>query len=107
MDNRGYVNILNKQPSELLQTQKNNGKPLSFIGDIVYLILCLLGYQQKMFYDICPYFEIGKGWGCLSLGWFLYVVKMRQKKQYVTKCKHWWLEDVGPQSWFRRSLLVS
>ena len=70
MKNTDYTNIVNKEPSELLQIQKSNGKPLSFIGDIVYLILCLLGYQRKMFYDICPYFEIGKGWGGLSLGWF-------------------------------------
>lgn len=70
MDNIDYTNILNKQPHELLKLQKTNGRPLSFVGDVVYLILCLLGYQQKTFYDICPYFEIGKGWGGLSLGWF-------------------------------------
>lgn len=70
MKNKDYANILNKEPSELLKLQKTNGQPLSFIGDIVYLILCCLGYEQKMFYDICPYFEIGRGWGGLSIGWF-------------------------------------
>lgn len=75
MKNISYENIFDKQPHDLLKLQKINGKPLSFIGDIVYLILCLLGYQQKMFYDICPYFEIGKGWGGLSLGWFFICCK--------------------------------
>jgi hypothetical protein len=70
MDNVDYTKILNKHPHELLKLQKSNSKPLSFIGDVVYLILCLLGYKHTMFYDICPYFEIGKGWGGLSLGWF-------------------------------------
>ena len=70
---KNYTNILNKKPSELLSMQHKNGFILSFIGDIVYLILCLLGYQQKMFYDICPYFEIG--WGGLSLGWFFICCK--------------------------------
>ena len=75
MKNMDYINILKKQPSELLQLQKSNGKPLSFIGDVVYLILCLLGHQHKMFYDICPYFEIGKGCGGVSLGWFFICCK--------------------------------
>lgn len=70
-----YANILNKEPSEILKIQHKNGFVLSFIGDIVYLILCLLGYQRKIFYDICPYFEIGKGWGGLSLGWFFICCK--------------------------------
>lgn len=72
---KNYTNIVNKEPSELLNMQHKNGFVLSFIGDIVYIILCLLGYQQKMFYDICPYFEIGKGWGGLSLGWFFICCK--------------------------------
>lgn len=83
MNDIDYTNILNKQPPELFQLQKTNGKPLSFIGDIVYLILCLLGYQQKMFYNISPYFEIGKGWGGLSLGWFFICCKDASEK---TKC---------------------
>jgi len=70
MNNKDYVNILHKEPAELLKLQKKDGQPLSLIGDIVYLILCCLGYEQKMFYDICPYFEIGHGWGGLSIGWF-------------------------------------
>ena len=67
---KNYDSILQMEPNELLQLKRKNGFVLSLIGDIVYPILCSLGYQQKMFYDICPYFEIGKGWGGLSLGWF-------------------------------------
>ena len=70
MKNINYSNILNKEPPELLKLQRSTGYIMSFIGDVVYFVLNVLGYQQKMFYDICPYFEIGKGWGGLSLGWF-------------------------------------
>ena len=83
MNNEAYINILNKEPTELLKLQKNNGQPLSFIGDIIYLILNFLGYEQKMFYDICPYFEIGKGWGGLSIGWFFICCSDASEK---TKC---------------------
>lgn len=83
MKNKDYTNILNQEPSELLKLQKTNGQPLSFIGDTVYLILNFLGYKQKMFYDICPYFEIGKGWGGLSLGWFFICCEDASEK---TKC---------------------
>lgn len=70
MKNINYSNVFNKEPSELLKLQHSTGYIMSFIGDVVYFVLNVLGYQQKMFYDICPYFEIGKGWGGLSLGWF-------------------------------------
>lgn len=75
MKNKDYTNILNKEPAELLKLQKTNGKPLSFIGDIVYSVLSFMGHQAKYFYDICPYFEIGENWGGLSLGWFFICAK--------------------------------
>ena len=83
MKNKDYSNVLNKNPSELLRLQKSNGRPLSLIGDVVYLVLSILGYKQKMFYDICPYFEIGKDWGGLSLGWFFICCSNASEK---TKC---------------------
>lgn len=83
MIDKDYTNILNQEPSELLKLQKTNGQPLSFIGDIVYLILNFLGYKQKTFYDICPYFEIGRGWGGLSIGWFFICCEDASEK---TKC---------------------
>lgn len=75
LKDKNYTNILNKEPFEILKMQYKNGFILSSIGNVVYFILCLLGYQQKIFYDICPYFEIGKGWGGLSLGWFFICCK--------------------------------
>lgn len=75
MKNKDYTNILNQEPSELIRLQKNNGKPLSLIGDIVYNVLSLMGYKPKDFYGICPYFEIGENWGGLSLGWFFICAK--------------------------------
>lgn len=88
MKNTDYTTILNQEPSELIKLQKNNGKPLSFIGDIVYLILYLLGHQQKTFYDICPYFEIGKDWGGLSLGWFFICCKDSSESLKCHEVRH-------------------
>ena len=73
MDNLKYKNydsILRMEPNDLLRLQRKNGLALSLIGDIVYKILSSMNYKPKDFYDICLYFEIGKGWGGLSLGWF-------------------------------------
>lgn len=70
-----YDHILQMEPNELLKLQRKKGWILSSIGNMVYGILCLLGCQQKMFYDICPYFEIGQNWGGLSLGWFFICCK--------------------------------
>jgi len=81
--NKNCYNILKADQHELLNLQRNNGKPLSLIGDIVYLILNCLGYKQKMFYDICPYFEIGKDWGAISLGWFFVCCEGMSER---TKC---------------------
>lgn len=75
MKNKDYTDILNQEPSELIRLQKNNGKPLSFIGNVVYSVLFLMGCKPKNFYDICQYFEIGQGWGGLSLGWFFICCK--------------------------------
>lgn len=83
MKNKDYRNVLNKTPSELLKLQKSNGRQLSVVGDVVYIIFNALGYKPKMFYDICPYFEISKSWGGLSLGWFFICCKDASEK---TKC---------------------
>lgn len=72
---KNYDHILQMEPNNILRLQRKNGWLLSSIGNIVYGILCLLKYQQKMFYDICPYFEIGQNWGGLSLGWFFICCK--------------------------------
>ena len=70
-----YDDKLQMEPNELLQLKRKKGWTLSLIGDIVYRVLSLMNYKPKDFYDICPYFEIGKGWGGLSLGWFFICAK--------------------------------
>ena len=67
---KSYDYVLQMEPDELLQLKRKNGLVLSLIGDVVYRILSLMNYRTKVFYDICPYFEIGQNWGGLSLGWF-------------------------------------
>lgn len=72
---KSYDYILQMEPNELLQLQRKNSLALSLIGDIVYIVLSSMNYKPKDFYDICPYFEIGQGWGGLSLGWFFICCK--------------------------------
>lgn len=70
MKNFNYENIIYLTPEELYQYQKKQGWFIFYIGKIVYNLLILLNFQPKIFYDICPYFEIGKKWGGLEFGWF-------------------------------------
>lgn len=70
LKHKSYEHILQMEPNELLQLKRKNGLALSLIGDIVYRVLLLMNCTPKVFYDICPYFEIGQNWGGLSLGWF-------------------------------------
>ena len=48
---------------------------LSFVGIIVFGFLWLIGKRPKDYYGICPYFEIGKDWGGVEMGWFFIVSK--------------------------------
>jgi hypothetical protein len=66
---KNYDHILKMEPDELLQLKRKNGLALSLIGDVAYRVLASMNYQPKYFYDIFSYFEIGQGWGGISLGW--------------------------------------
>lgn len=46
------------------------GWAMSFVGIIVFGILWLIGKRPKNYHGICPYFEIGKNWGGVEMGWF-------------------------------------
>lgn len=70
MKNKDYSRILALPPDEIRKRQKSKGWALSFVGLIVYGILRLFRFKPKDYYGICPYFEIGKDWGGLELGWF-------------------------------------
>ena len=70
MKSKDYSHILALPPDEIRKRQKSKGWALSFVGLIVYGILRLFRFKPKDYYGICPYFEIGKDWGGLELGWF-------------------------------------
>jgi hypothetical protein len=48
---------------------KTRGWALSAVGCVVYAVLRLCGLKPLDFYGV-PYFEVGKNWGGLELGWF-------------------------------------
>lgn len=48
------------------------GVIMSLIGAIVALVLLAMGYQPKRFHYLI-YFEVGNGWGGVSLGCFFFV----------------------------------
>lgn len=51
------------------------GWAMSFVGTIVFGILWLIGKRPKSYHGICPYFEIGKNWGGVEMGWFFICAK--------------------------------
>lgn len=70
MRNTDYSNILKQSPDTIRKMQRTKGWALSFTGLIVYGALRLFGCKPKDYYGICKYFEIGKNWGGLEMGWF-------------------------------------
>ena len=75
MKNINYTQYLTMTPAEIRNLQWKKGWALSVIGLIVYEILCLFGQKPKDYKGICPYFEIGKSWGGLEMGWFFICCK--------------------------------
>lgn len=70
MKNTDFATYLTMSPAELRKLQWKKGWAMSFIGLIVYAVLRLFGQKPKDYKGICPYFEIGKNWGGLEMGWF-------------------------------------
>ena len=75
MKNTDFTPYLAMAPDELRKRQWTKGWALSFIGLIVYAVLRLFGQKPKDYKGICPYFEIGKNWGGLEMGWFFICCK--------------------------------
>ena len=75
MKHKNYTEILSLPPDALKKRQKTKGWALSFVGLIVYGILRLLRCKPRDYLGICPYFEIGKNWGGLEMGWFFICCK--------------------------------
>lgn len=70
MKNADFTPYLTMTPFELRKHQWKKGWALSFVGVIVYGVLRLFRQKPKDYKGICPYFEIGKNWGGLEMGWF-------------------------------------
>lgn len=75
MKHKNYTEILSLPPDALKKRQKTKGWALSFVGLIVYGILRLFRCKPRDYLGICPYFEIGKNWGGLEMGWFFICCK--------------------------------
>ena len=65
-----YTDVLELSPADFRKLQKKRGWALYLVGIIVYYVLILFGNKPQQYYNICPYFEIGKNWGGLAMGWF-------------------------------------
>lgn len=70
MKNTDFTPYLTMAPDELRKRQWTKGWALSLVGLIVYGVLRLFRQKPKDYKGICPYFEIGKNWGGLEMGWF-------------------------------------
>lgn len=59
---------------ELQEKVRSKGWAASAIGSVVYFVLELFGYAPRYYCGV-PYFEIGKNWGGLEMGWFFLICK--------------------------------
>ena len=75
MKNTDFTPYLTMTPAELRKRQWTKGWALSLIGLVVYGVLRLCRQKPKDYKGICPYFEIGKNWGGLEMGWFFICCK--------------------------------
>ena len=75
MKNTNFTLYLLMSPQKLRKLQYTKGWALSLIGLILYSWLRLFGKKPKDYMGICPYFEIGKEWGGVSIGWFFICCK--------------------------------
>lgn len=83
-----YSLYLEMSPSEIKQLQKTKGWALSLIGLIVYGVLILFKKKVKDYNGICPYFEIGTGWGGVEFGWFFICAKDCSEKTKMHEVGH-------------------
>lgn len=88
MKSKDYSHILALPPDEIRKRQKSKGWALSFVGLIVYGILRLFRFKPKDYYGICPYFEIGKDWGGLELGWFFICCRNASERTKMHEVGH-------------------
>ena len=87
MKHKNYTEILSLPPDALKKRQKTKGWALSFVGLIVYGILRLFRCKPRDYLGICPYFEIGKNWGGLEMGWFFICCKSRSRAWHSECCR--------------------
>ena len=69
------LSIDNLTVEQLEEDSIVEGWCLSFVGIIVFGFLWLIGKRPKDYNGICPYFEIGKNWGGVEMGWFFICCK--------------------------------
>lgn len=75
MKNTDFTPYLTMTPTQLRKLQWKKGWALSLVGLIVYGVLRLFRQKPKDYKGICPYFEIGKNWGGVEMGWFFICCK--------------------------------
>lgn len=75
MKNKDFSKYLAMAPKRLRIRQLTRGLPMTIVGTIVFAVLYICGQRPKNYKGICPYFEIGRGWGGVEMGWFFICCK--------------------------------
>lgn len=75
MKNKDFSKHLSMTPNQLRFRQLTRGLPMTIVGAIVFAVLFICGKRPKNYKDICPYFEVGKNWGGVEMGWFFICCK--------------------------------
>lgn len=75
MTNKDFSKHLSMTPKQLRFRQLTRGLPMAIVGAIVFVVLFICGNRPKNYKGICPYFEVGKNWGGVEMGWFFICCK--------------------------------
>lgn len=88
MKNKDVSKYLSMTPTQLRIRQIVRGLPMIIVGAIVFAALYICGKRAKSYKGVCPYFEIGWGWGGVALGWFFICCKDSFESTRQHECGH-------------------
>lgn len=75
MYKKDFSKYMTMTPKQLRIRQITRGFPMSVVGAIVFIVFYICGQRPKSYKGVCPYFEIGWGWGGVAMGWFFICCK--------------------------------
>ena len=88
MKNKDFSTYLTMTSKQLRIRQLTRGLPMTIVGAVVFAVLYICGQRPKSYKGLCPYFEIGHGWGGVEMGWFFICCKDCGESTKRHECGH-------------------